>query len=294
MRLVWIRLAAVFLLVLAVTVVALFALHQEARLTSLDNSVTALAASLAALDNSLAALASTSASSTLHLAADVAASSREQTAALKEQADALKSQGSGLQDAVAAVAPAVVSIAEKDGSGNTLSTATGFFVRQSGYIVTNKHVVDGAGAYTVILTSGVEKPTTVVWRSPDKDLALLKIPGSDYPSAVLGDSSALVLGTPVFAIGNALGKFENSVSVGVVSGLNRTITAWNDSTGTFETLSGVIQTDAAINLGNSGGPLATLGGKVVGVSVATAKGSQSIGFALPVSEVKAALAQLGI
>ncbi len=290
----WIRFAASVLGALVVAALTLFIAQQEARITALDHSLTTLEASLVALDTDLAAVANTSASSTSHLAADVAESSREQTAALKQQADALKSQGSGLQDAVAAVAPAVVSIVEKDSIGNKLSTATGFFVRASGYVVTNKHVVDGAGVYSVILASGAERSATVVWRSPDKDLALVKIAGGGYPSVVLGDSSTLVLGTSVFAIGNALGKFENSVSVGVVSGLNRTITAWNDSTGTSETLSGVIQTDAAINPGNSGGPLATLGGKVVGVGVATVKGSQSIGFALPVSEVKAALAQLGI
>ena len=291
MRRVGIRLAIGLCIALVVVASALFMIRQEARIASLDRSVMELGASLDSLaaefSTGLAEVASTSASSASHLAADVAASSREQAAALK-------SQGSELQDAVAAVTPAVVSIVERDTSGNKLSTATGFFVRRSGYIVTNKHVVDGTGSYSVVLASGVEESAAVIWRSPDKDLALIKVAGSGYPSVTLGDSGALVLGTSVFAIGNALGKFNNSVSVGVVSGLNRSITAWNDSTGQYENLSGIIQTDAAINPGNSGGPLATLGGKVVGVGVANVKGSQSIGFALPVSEVKAALAQLGI
>jgi serine protease Do len=97
--------------------------------------------------------------------------------------------------------------------------------------------------------------------------------------AEIGDSSTLVLGNSVFAVGNALGEYSNSVSVGIISGLNRTIEASSNS-GTVR-LEGVIQTDAAINPGNSGGPLVDLAGKVVGVNVATVIGSQSIGFAIP-------------
>ncbi len=91
-----------------------------------------------------------------------------------------------------------------------------------------------------------------------------------------------------------MGRFENSVSVGVVSGLDRSVTAIDQTSGASENLTGIIQTDAAINPGNSGGPLVDLTGKAVGVDVATVRGSQSIGFALPATEVKAALASLGI
>jgi len=104
----------------------------------------------------------------------------------------------------------------------------------------------------------------------------------------LGDSDSLQIGQSVIAIGNALGEFRNTVSLGVVSGLARSITAGNGF-GQSETLDHVIQTDAAINPGNSGGPLLNLSGQVVGVNVAVAQGSQSIGFALPINSVKGAI-----
>ena len=134
---------------------------------------------------------------------------------------------------------------------------------------------------------------TVVWRSPIKDLAVVKIAGSGYPIVPLGDSSSLHLAQSVFAVGNALGQYSNSVSVGVISGLNRSITA-SDDQGNPETLTGVIQTDAAINPGNSGGPLVDLSGEAVGINVAVVQGSENIGFSLPISEAVHALANLGI
>lgn len=238
-----------------------------------------------------------------------------------------KSQSQSLQDAVARVTPAVVSIVEsrvvqllqvtyENPFGNDpffrgfglqvpvyqqvgtttqrVSAGTGFIVRQNGYIVTNKHVVQDTNAtYTVLLSNGNQKEGTVVWRSPTEDLAIIKIGGGGYTSIPLGDSGALQLAQSVFAVGNALGEYSNSVSVGVISGLNRNITAGN-SQGGVETLTGVIQTDAAINPGNSGGPLVNLSGEAVGVNVAMVQGSQNIGFALPISRVRSALANLGI
>ncbi|MBI2025384.1 trypsin-like peptidase domain-containing protein [Candidatus Kaiserbacteria bacterium] len=241
---------------------------------------------------------------------------------------AQKSQSQTLQDAVAKVTPAVVSIVESrevprlrvtyenpfgndpffkdfgiqvpvyEQIGTTtqkVSAGTGFLVRSNGYIVTNKHVVPDApnATYTVLLASGAQRAGTVVWRSPDEDLAVVKIAGSGYPVIPLGDSGTLQLAQSVFAVGNALGEYSNSVSVGVISGLNRTINAFNNQGGT-ETLTGVIQTDAAINPGNSGGPLVNLAGEAIGVNVAMVQGSQSIGFSLPISRVRQALANLGI
>ena len=110
------------------------------------------------------------------------------------------------------------------------------------------------------------------------DIALIKIEGSGYPFLSLGNSDSLEVGQSVIAIGNALGEFRNTVSVGVVSGLARSITA-GDNSGKSEVLDHVIQTDAAINPGNSGGPLLNLRGEVVGVDVAIVQGSQNIGFA---------------
>ncbi len=211
----WTRLLASVLVLLSIVTLALWSVEQQTRITTLDRSVTSLRDSLAALDIELAGVASSTANSTANLALDVAKSAHE-------QAPALKSQGSELPNAVAAVTPAVVSIVEQDLAGNTLAGGTGFFVRSSGYIVTNRHVVaDDGVAYNVVLASGADKPATVVWRSPDQDIAVIKIAGSGYPTATLGDAGALVLGDSVFAVGNALGRYGNSVSVGVVSGLTR-------------------------------------------------------------------------
>jgi serine protease Do len=167
---------------------------------------------------------------------------------------------------------------------------SGFFVSSDGLIVTNKHVVDQTGVdYTVFTNDGKKHPATVVAKDPVLDIALIKIDGTGYPYLSLGDSDNLDVGQSVIAIGNALGEFRNTVSVGVVSGLSRSITAGDQVSGASENLDHVIQTDAAINPGNSGGPLLDLSGNVIGVNVAVAQGSQSIGFALPINSVKGAI-----
>ncbi len=167
---------------------------------------------------------------------------------------------------------------------------SGFFVSSDGLIVTNKHVVDQKNAeYTVFTNDGKKHTAKVVARDPVLDIALIKIEGSGFPSLALGNSDSLAVGQSVIAIGNALGEFRNTVSVGVVSGLARSITAGDSLSGGSEVLDHVIQTDAAINPGNSGGPLLDLSGNVVGVNVAVAQGSQSIGFALPINSVKGAI-----
>ena len=170
-----------------------------------------------------------------------------------------------------------------------VGAGTGFLVRSDGYILTNRHVAeDTAAQYTVLLANGSQQVAQVVWRDPNNDVALLKIPGSNYSKVDLGNSSVLALGQSVFAVGNALGQYNNSVSVGIISGLNRSIQA-QDQNGATENLTGVIQTDAAINPGNSGGPLVDLNGKVIGVNVATVVGSNNISFSIPVSIVQSVL-----
>ena len=165
-----------------------------------------------------------------------------------------------------------------------VGAGTGFLATKDGYIITNKHVVEDAEAqYTVLLSDGRQENAVVIYRDPAQDIAVIKIPGSGYKTISLGDSDSLKLGQTVVAIGNALGEYSNSVSVGIVSGLNRKITASSGS-GTEE-LSGVIQTDAAINPGNSGGPLLDLNGNVVGVNVATVIGSSNISFSIPIDSV---------
>jgi len=163
---------------------------------------------------------------------------------------------------------------------------TGFIITSDGYIVTNKHVVaDEEAEYTVMMNDESKYDAEVVARDPTTDFAVLKIEGKDFPTIELGDSDELKVGQTVIAIGNALGEFRNTVSVGVISGLSRSITASSFGFGS-ENLVGVIQTDASINHGNSGGPLLNLAGQVIGINTAIAQDAQNIGFAIPINEVK--------
>lgn len=170
---------------------------------------------------------------------------------------------------------------------------TGFLVSEDGYIMTNRHVVDGKEGtqYTVILNDeahrGEKVPAKVLARDPGNDIAVLKIEMGGLPFLTFADSSALQVGQTAIAIGYALGEFENTVSKGVVSGLSRSITAGNGM-GMSEQLTGVIQSDAAINPGNSGGPLLNINGDVIGMNSAMATGAQTIGFAIPANEVRSA------
>lgn len=167
-----------------------------------------------------------------------------------------------------------------------IGSGSGFFVSADGLLLTNKHVVADIEAQYTVLTNDNEKlEAQVLARDHYLDIAILKVDKNPVPYVALGDSDQLKLGQSVIAIGNALGEFRNSISVGVISGLSRSIVA-NDSSGGSETLEQVIQTDAAINPGNSGGPLLDLQGKAIGVNVAVAQGSENIGFALPINMVK--------
>ena len=158
---------------------------------------------------------------------------------------------------------------------------TGFLVSADGMIVTNRHVVNDTEAeYTVFLQDGTSSAASVLARDTINDIAVIKIEAESLPFLIFGDSDKLQPGQTVIAIGNALSEFRNSVSVGVISGLARSITAGNGQ-GQSEELEEVIQTDAAINPGNSGGPLLNTRGQVIGVNVAVALGSENIGFALP-------------
>ncbi len=162
---------------------------------------------------------------------------------------------------------------------------SGFIISSDGLIVTNKHVVNEQDAdYTVLTSEGKKFPAKVLARDPVQDLAILKIEAKNLPTVRLGDSDNIKTGQKAIAIGYALGEFQNTVSVGVISGLLRSVTAGGG--GFSEVLEGVIQTDAAINPGNSGGPLLNLKGEVIGVNTAMAQGAENIGFAIPVNNVK--------
>lgn len=166
---------------------------------------------------------------------------------------------------------------------------TGFIISSDGLILTNKHVVlDEQADYTVLTNQGEKIPAQVLIRDPNEDISLLRIDRTGLPVIELGDSDKLEIGQVVVAIGNALGEFRNTVSLGVISGLRRSITA-SDGSGQSEELSEVIQTDAAINQGNSGGPLLNLKGQAIGINVAMAQGAENIGFSLPINKAKTIL-----
>ena len=164
---------------------------------------------------------------------------------------------------------------------------SGFIVDKNGLVITNKHVVaDQEAQYRVITSDNKTFPVKKIYRDPTNDLAILKIEGENLPVVTLGDSSSLKVGQMAIAIGTALGEFRHTVTVGVISGLGRGITAGSPFEGYAEQLDNIIQTDAAINPGNSGGPLINSLGQVIGVNVAVAEGAENIGFALPINAVK--------
>jgi serine protease Do len=165
---------------------------------------------------------------------------------------------------------------------------TGFIVGANGVILTNKHVVDAQGQYVVITNDNKKYDVQKINKDPLNDLAIIKIDATGLQAIELGDSSALDVGQTVIAMGNALGEFKNTVTVGVVSGLDRQIEASDQVGGNAEKLGNVIQTDAAINPGNSGGPLLNIGGQVIGINTAVAGGgiAQNIGFAIPINSAK--------
>ncbi len=160
---------------------------------------------------------------------------------------------------------------------------SGFIVSEDGLIITNKHVVaDAEATYQVIMNDEKTHSVTQIYRDPLNDLAILKINVSTTGRALpLGNSSALKLGQVAIAIGTPLGEFTNTVTTGIVSGLGRGITAGSPYEGFVERLDNVIQTDAAISAGNSGGPLLNSQGQVIGVNTAVSASGQNIGFAIP-------------
>jgi S1-C subfamily serine protease len=199
--------------------------------------------------------------------------------------------GSSIVTATARAIPGVVTITTQTALGFRSATdvGSGFLFDSGGWILTNGHVVDGASSITVQLADGRQLTGQVYGIASSTDLAIVKVDATGLPALRLGDSKGLALGQAVIAIGSPLGEFPDSVSTGVVSGLDRSISVRG-----LGTLSGLIQTDAAINPGNSGGPLLDTSGRVVGVATATSNSAQGISFAIPIdvarSIIDAALA----
>ncbi len=198
-----------------------------------------------------------------------------------------------IEDVVARVLPSVVTVINIQAEYGYFNTqndrrivGSGIVVDNRGYIVTNAHVVDTPQSLTVILSNGEEFPAELVIYEPDQDLAMLKIEADNLRSAAWGNSEQVRLGQQVMAVGSALGDFPNSVTMGIVSGLNRALAL--DEVVVY----GLIQTDAAINQGNSGGPLINLHGEVIGINTFIIREdhgqgvAQGIGFAIPASSVK--------
>jgi len=199
-----------------------------------------------------------------------------------------------LTELFAGANPAVVAISTEMTGRNAFgrvvtqpAAGSGFIISSDGYIVTNNHVIENATSISVLLHDGTNHPATLVGRDPETDLAVLKIEADNLSYLTWGNSDALQVGEQVAAIGNPLGEFANSMTVGYISALDREIN-----------IDGVprnmLQTDAAVNSGNSGGPLLNLKGQVIGIVTAKSSGMdvEGLGFALPSSKVTGIVEQL--
>jgi serine protease Do len=195
----------------------------------------------------------------------------------------------GSRDSVVSIAVTQLSFSTEQGIvDQSANIGTGFIVDGNGLIVTNQHVVSDLEAdYIVITPEGDEYDVLDIARDDTNDIAVLKIDATGLSTLRLGDSDSSVVGQTVIAIGTPLGEYVGTVTTGIVSGLDRDVTA---STGWFgstaKTYEDVIQTDAAVNPGNSGGPLLNTSGEVIGVNFATTSGADNISFALPINRVK--------
>lgn len=204
-------------------------------------------------------------------------------------------------EAVQKISPAVVTIVGVipgqmtvfGYTGDRTVSGSGFFISEQGHVVTNNHVVEGTTEVSIILSDGTQEKAQIVGRDVYSDIAVLKVEGNVPAVAVLGNADALQPGETVIAIGSPLGYFQNTVTVGVVSALGRSI-----DSGRGYMIENLIQTDAAINHGNSGGPLINLAGEVVGVNTLVVRSTSSgdvaegLGFAIPINTAQAVAQQI--
>jgi len=203
-------------------------------------------------------------------------------ASINVDSSPVKSPGGDTVKVAAALSPAVATVIAREPGGKN-GLGTGFVISHNGgvsYVLTNNHVVTGSKDLHALLPGGRNFTATLVGTDALDDLAVISVPDGSLPMATFGSSSKLKVGQPVIAIGSPLGN-EGSVTQGIISARHRTISAGGDGTSKTETLQDVLQTDASINRGNSGGPLADSDGRVIGVNVAVAGDGTNIGFSIP-------------
>ena len=206
-----------------------------------------------------------------------------------------------LTDSVDRIAPAVVTVVNHmrsastplGGSAQPTASGSGVIIDADGYVVTNNHVVENSASLEVVLASGETRTAEFVGSDPFSDIAVLRVEGPLPASAPWGNSDALRPGEPVIAIGSPLGEFTNTVTVGVVSATGRSI-----ETSSGYRMKDLIQTDAAINRGKSGGPLVNLAGQVVGINTLVVRGNglsdvaEGLGFAIASNSARAVADQI--
>lgn len=219
---------------------------------------------------------------------------------LDQKRQTVLQEGDVIADVAQRVSPSVVSIvAEQESTINSLyfgdrtrisqAAGTGLIIDSNGLILTNKHVVpEGTSTVEVVTSDGTKyEKAEIIGRDPLNDIAIIKVNNpKNFVAAPLADSDRVRTGQKVITIGNALGQFQNTVTSGIISGLGRPIQAGDETDGSSEQLTNLFQTDAAINSGNSGGPLLNFNGEVIGINTAVAADAQNIGFSIPINEAK--------
>lgn len=229
------------------------------------------------------------------LAAFWLSNSKSDKPTVETQRQTVVQEGEIVADVAQRVGKSVVSIttnrraASYYGSSVTRGAGTGIIISSDGLILTNKHVVpEGSGSISVTTHDGeVYSSVKVIGRDPLNDIAIIKVENpKNFIAAKLADSDKVRPGQKVIAIGNALGQYQNTITTGIISGIGRPVAASDQNGGSVEQLTNLFQTDAAINSGNSGGPLINFSGEVIGVNTAVATDAQGIGFAIPINDTK--------